>query len=52
MVLMSKDDNKRLNIIIRPILVEEIVQTNQKTVFFLLLAILGPFGHPQMDPKR
>jgi hypothetical protein len=32
-------------------LLEEMVRNNQKTGFHVF-SILGPFGHPQMDPKR
>jgi hypothetical protein len=36
-----------------PFLLGEMIQNNQKTGFFIpFLAILGSFGHPQMDPKR
>jgi hypothetical protein len=39
--------------ITRPIHLEEMVQNNQKTGFYSFLKnILGPFGHPQIEPKR
>jgi hypothetical protein len=49
---MFKLKNKPPNQIIRPILLGEMVRDDQKTGFYAVFLILGPFGHPQMDPKR
>ena len=43
---------KAPNQIIRPIFLREIVHNNEKTGFYAVFFILGPFGHPQMNPKK
>jgi hypothetical protein len=45
---MSNHMNKPLTKLLGP---REIVQNNQKTGFYAVFSILGPFGHPQVDLK-
>jgi hypothetical protein len=50
---LSELKNKPLTKSLGPFLLGETIQNNQKTGFFYcFFAILGSFGHPQMDPKR
>jgi hypothetical protein len=45
---------KDKTLIMRPILSREIIQKQPENRFYVscFLLILGPFRHPQMDPKR
>jgi hypothetical protein len=49
---LSELKNKPLTKSLGPFLLGETIQNNHKNRFFILfLAILGLFGHPQIDPK-
>jgi hypothetical protein len=47
---MSKLKHKPLTTSLGPFLKEKWYKTTRKQVFMLFF-ILGPFGHPKMDPK-
>jgi hypothetical protein len=49
---MSKLRNNPLTKILGPFFLEKWSKTTKKQVFLAFLAICGPFGYPQMSPKR
>jgi hypothetical protein len=48
----TKLENKPLTKLFGSFLSEKLSETTRKQVFMLFISLLGPFGHPQMDPKR
>jgi hypothetical protein len=49
---MSLLKNKPLTKLSDPFIKGKWSQKNRKQFFMRFFYILGPFGHPQMDPKR